>query len=105
MTIKEALTTKAENLSLSSAKIELALYEGNLDGATQYDPTTMGMALDLVYVTLLLESISISEVREDDVSIKYTNDSKGIVSAIYRKWGLVDPFAPAKPRVTQKQIW
>ncbi|MDQ1139424.1 DUF6706 family protein [Pedobacter agri] len=105
MTLKEALTTKAENLSLSSAKIELALYEANLDGATEYDAELQGMALDLVYVTLLLESISISEVREDDVSIKFTTDLKGIVSAIYRKWNLVDPFAPAKPRVTQKQIW
>ncbi|RZJ86763.1 MAG: hypothetical protein EOO20_17605 [Chryseobacterium sp.] len=105
MTIKEALTTKAENLSLSSAKIELALYEANLDGATQYNVDEYGMKLDLVYVTLLLESISVSEVREDDVSIKFTSDLRGIVSAIMRKWGLVDPFAIAKPKVTQRLIW
>ncbi|RZM22527.1 MAG: hypothetical protein EOO88_29135 [Pedobacter sp.] len=105
MTIKEALTTKAENLSLSSAKVELALYEANFDGATEYNAELQGMQLDLVYVTLLLESISVSEVREDDVSIKFTSDLKGIVSAIMRKWGLVDPFAPARPTVKQKQIW
>ncbi|RZJ90972.1 MAG: hypothetical protein EOO20_06580 [Chryseobacterium sp.] len=105
MTIKEALTTKAENLSLSSAKIDLALFEGDLNKDAQYDPKADGKALDLVYVTLLLESISVSEVREDDVSIKFSADLRGIVSSIYRKWGLVDPFAPARPTVKQKQIW
>ncbi|WP_443945599.1 DUF6706 family protein [Pedobacter sp. AW1-32] len=105
MTLKEALKTKAENLSLSSAKIELALFEGNLEKDAGYDPKTMGKAIDLVYVKLLLESISVSEVREDDVSIKYTSDLKSIVSAIMRKWDLTDPFAIAKPKVTQKQIW
>jgi len=105
MTIKEALTTKTRNLSLTSADIDLALYEAKLNGAALYDVDAMGKALDMVYMTLLLTSISVSEVREDDVSIKFTNDNKGIVSAISRKWGLVDPFATAKARVTQKQIW
>jgi len=105
MTIKEALTTKTRNLSLTSADIDLALYEAKLNGAAQYDVDAMGKALDMVYVTLLLESISVSEMKEDDVSVKFTNDNKGIVSALYRKWKMADPFAPLKPTVKQKQIW
>ena len=105
MTIKEALTTKTRNLSLTGGQIDLALLEGNLNGADSYVPATDGKALDMVYITLLLTSIAVSEVREDDVSIKFTTDNKGVVSAISRKWGLVDPFAPARPTVKQKQIW
>lgn len=105
MTIKEALTTKTQNLSLTGGQIDLALLEGKLNGAASYNPEVDGKALDMVYITLLLESISVSEIREDDVSIKFTNANKGIVSAISRKWGLVDPFAPARPTVKQRFIW
>lgn len=105
MTIKEALTTKAQNLGISESRIDLALLEGNLIGVDQYEPSTMAKDLDLVYVALLLESIGINEVREDDVSIKYTTNLKQIVSSIYLKWGMVDPYAAPIARVTQKLIW
>lgn len=105
MTIKEALKTKSENLTVSDGKLDLVLIDASLDGTLSYNPNTNGKAVDLAYVTLLLESISISELREDDVSIKYTNNLIDIVSAIYRKYGMTDPFASAKPTVKQKVIW
>ncbi|RZM10379.1 MAG: hypothetical protein EOO88_48230 [Pedobacter sp.] len=104
MTIKEALKTLSENLTVSDGKLDLALINAGLIGTTLYTPEDE-QAIDMVYVTLLLTSITISELKEDDVSIKYTADLKGIVSAIYRKWVLVDPFAIAKPKVKQVQIW
>lgn len=104
MTIKEALKTLSENLTVSDGKLDLALINAGLNGTALYTPEDE-QKVDMVYVTLLLTSITISELREDDVSIKYTADLKGIVSAIYRKWGLVDPFAIAKPKVKQVQIW
>lgn len=105
MTIKEALKTKAENLSISDGKLDLVLLEASLNGSAEYDPNLNAKKLDMVYVTLLLESISVLELKEDDVSIKYSNNYKDLVSAIYRKWDLRDPFAVAKPTVTQRNLW
>ena len=104
MTIKEALKTLSENLTVSDGKLHLALINAGLNGTTLYTPEDE-QKVDMVYITLLLTSITISELKEDDVSIKYTADLKGIVSYIMRKWGLVDPFAIAKPKVTQRLIW
>lgn len=105
MTIKEALKTLSENLTVSDGKLDLSLVNAGLNGATTYDPATHEKVVDMVYVTLLLSSISITEFKEDDVSIKYSNNLKDIVSVIYRKWGMTDPFAPLKPTVKQKLIW
>lgn len=105
MTIKEALTTKTSTLRLSSAELDLALLEAGLDGASAYNPSTQAQEVDMVWAGLLLTTIQLIEVREDDVSIKYSNNLKDIVSAIYRKWGMIDPFAIAKPSVTQVNFW
>ncbi|RYF26560.1 MAG: hypothetical protein EOO42_01275 [Flavobacteriales bacterium] len=105
MTIKEALKTLSENLTVSDGKLDLALINANLNGATTYIPATHERELDMVYLTLLLTSITLAEVREDDVSIKYAADLRGIASAYYRKWKMIDPFAPLKPTVKQKLIW
>lgn len=105
MTIKEALKTLSENLTVSDGKLDLSLLNAGLDGATQYDPEAHEKVIDMVYITLLLFSISIVELKEDDVSIKYSNNLKDIVSAMYRKWGMIDPFAPLKPTVKQVQIF
>ena len=105
MTIKEALTTKASSLRLSSAELDLALLEAGLDGASAYNHSSQAKEVDMVWAGLLLTTIQLIEVREDDVSIKYSSDLKGIYSAIMNKYGLVDPFAVAKPTVTQKFIW
>jgi len=105
MTIKEALSTKVKSLSLTSGEIDLALLEAGLDGASAYDPTAQGMEVDLVWAGFLLTTIQVTELKEDDVSIKYSNNLKDIVSAIYLKWGLVDPFAIAKPTVKQVNLW
>jgi hypothetical protein len=105
MTLKEALSTKATSLSLSAAEVELALFEAKMDGNGQYDPDTQAQQLDMVYAGLLLTAIHVTEVREDDVSIKRSGDMKGIYSAIMRRWELTDPFAIAKPSVKQKFVW
>jgi hypothetical protein len=87
MTIKEALTTKTSQLGVTPAALDLAILEADLDGSADYTPATNG--------------------KEDDVSVKYTTDLRGIYSAIMRKWGLVDPFAPVvlKPTVKQVRFW
>lgn len=105
MTIKEALKTLSENLTVSDGKLDLSLVNAGLNGASLYVPATHEKVVDMVYITLLLFSISITELREDDVSIKYSNNIKDIVSAIYRKWGMPDPYAIAKPTVKQVQIF
>lgn len=105
MTIKEALKVKSENLTVSDGKLDLVLLEASLNGAETYEPISDAQPLDMTYLTLLLESITVLEQKEDDVSIKYSNNLKDIVSAICRKYGLPDPFAVAKPTVTQRLIW
>lgn len=107
MTIKEALTTKTQTLSLSPGELDLAILEAGLDGNATYSPEVDGMKVDLVWAGLLLTTIQVTEVREDDVSIKRATDLRGIYSAIMRKWGLPDPFevVVAKPTVTQKLFW
>jgi len=105
MTIKEALITKTKNLGLTSGDLDLAILEAGLDGNATYSPSTDGMQVDLVWAGLLLSTIRIVEVKEDDVSIKWTSDLRGIYSWIMRKWGLPDPFAIAKPTVRQRLFW
>ena len=105
MTIKEALTTKVAPLSISDAALDLALLEAGLDGSSDYSPMTDGKAVDMVWAGLLLTTIQVTEVREDDVSIKWSSNLKGIYSFLMNKWGLPDPFAIAKPTVTQKLFW
>lgn len=104
MTIKQALAIKVKKLSLSSEDLDLLLEESKLIGAADYNFDLNGKDIDLAYAGLLLETIHVSEKKEDDVTIKYSTDMKGIYSAIMRKWGLVDPFAPVikKPSVRQK---
>jgi len=101
MTIKEALTLKTKSLNITSEELDLAILEAGLDGTATYHPQTDGMKVDLVWAGFLLTTIQTVEVREDDVSIKYSTNLKGIYSAIMKKWGLPDPFAPAKPTVKQ----
>ncbi|WP_285011205.1 DUF6706 family protein [Pedobacter faecalis] len=105
MTIKEALSTKTEQLTLASGALDLAILESGLDGTATYDPGTNGKDVDLVWAGLLLTVIQVTEVREDDASVKYAGNLREIYSAIMRKWGLVDPFAAAKPTVRQRVIW
>lgn len=107
MTIKEALTIKVKKLALSPEDIDLLLEESKLIGADTYDVDVNGKAVDLAYAGLLLTQIHVIEQKEDDVSIKFSTDMKGIYSAIMRKWGLPDPFAVviAKATVTQRNFW
>jgi len=105
MTIKEALTTKVAPLSISDAALDLALLEAGLDGSSDYSPSTDGKAVDMVWAGLLLTTIQVVEVKEDDVSIKYATNLRGIYSMLMLRWGLPDPFAIAKPTVTQKLFW
>jgi hypothetical protein len=104
MTIKEALEIKTRPLSLEAGVLDLAILEADLIGTAEYDPKE-GKAVDLVWIGLLLTTIRVTEVKEDDVSLKFTGDLRGIVSALCLKWGIPDPFAPAKPTVKQKLIW
>ena len=103
MTIREALTIKVKMLKLSPEDLDLLLEESKLIGTATYDVDVNGKAVDLAYAGLLLTQIHVTEQKEDDVSIKYSTDLKGIYSAIMRKWGMLDPFAiiVAKPKVTQ----
>jgi len=107
MTIKEALTIKVKKLALSSEDIDLLLEESKLVGSNTYDVDTDGKNVDLAYAGLLLTQIHVIEQKEDDVSIKFSMDMKGIYSAIMRKWGLVDPFLIIldKPTVKQVNFW
>ena len=105
MTIKEALTIKTQPLSLTPEALDLALIEAGLDGSSTYMPDTQGRSVDMVWAGLLLSTIQVTEVKEDDVSIKYATDLRGIYSWLMRKWGLIDPFAAAKPTVTQVNFW
>lgn len=105
MTIKEALTTKTQSLSLGAGVLDLAILEAGLNGSAVYTPDTDGKAVDLVWAGLLLTTIQLTEVKEDDVSIKYATDLRGIYSSIMRKWNLPDPFAPARPTVKQVRVW
>lgn len=101
MTIKEALTIKTKSLNVTSAELDLAILEAGLIGTAEYDPIADGMKVDLVWAGFLLTTIQVTEVKEDDVSLKYATDLRGIYSWIMRKWGLPDPFAQLKPTVTQ----
>jgi hypothetical protein len=107
MTIKEALATKTSNLGITPGQLDLAILEAGLDGSAAYDPAADGKAVDMVWAGLLLSTIRVIEVKEDDLSIKYTSDLKGIYSAIMRKWGMDDPFALAvvKPTVKRVSLW
>ena len=105
MTIKEALITKTAPLSLAEGVLDLAILEAGLDGNATYSPDADGMAVDMIWAGLLLTTIQVVEVREDDVSIKYATDLRGIYSWIMRKWGLPDPFLPASPTVKQVNFW
>ncbi|MEO6522242.1 MAG: DUF6706 family protein [Mucilaginibacter sp.] len=104
MTIKEALTTKTAALSLAPGVLDLEILEGGLIGTAEYNPTTDGMEVDLVWAGLLLTTIQVTELREDDISMKWSTDLRGIYSWIMRKWGLVDPFLVVIPKPTVKQI-
>lgn len=104
MTIREALTIKVKKLSLSSEEIDLLLEESKLIGAADYNYDLNGKDVDLAYAGLLLETIHVSEKREDDVAIKYSTDMKGIYSAIMRKWGLIDPFAVIVKKPSVRQV-
>lgn len=99
MTIKEVLIIelKKQNIVLTDGEINLALLKAALDGSTTYDVATNGMDTDLVFAGLLLEVIEVSELREDDVAIKYNSSRKALYSSIMRKYGLDDIFATAKP--------
>ena len=99
MTIKEALITKTEQLTLADGALDLAILEAGLDGNATYSPSTDGKAVDMVWAGLLFTTIQVTERREDDVSIKYSNNLQAMYSAIMRKWGLPDPFAIPKPTV------
>lgn len=105
MTIKEALTIKVKSLSLSEQEVDLAIADAKLIGTADYDADVNGKEVDLVWAGLLLTTIHVTEIKEDDVSIKRSTNYKDIYSAIMRKWGLPDPYAIAKPMVTQKLIW
>lgn len=105
MTIKEALTTKTSNLRITQGEIDLAILEAGLDGSSDYDPATQGKEVDMVWAGLLLTTIQLVEVKEDDVSIKYSTDLRGIYSWLMRKWGLLDPFAVVKPTVRRVSLW
>lgn len=105
MTIKEALSTKTRSLNVTSEELDLAILEAGLDGSATYSPETDGKAVDMIWAGLLLSTIQTVEVKEDDVSIKYSSDLRGIYSWIMRKWGMVDPFLPIKPTVKQRLFW
>lgn len=104
MTIKEAFAIKTKNLQLTDKDMDLYLLEAGLDGAAEYNYAAQGKVLDLTYAELLLSVIYVSEQREDDVSIKYTADLKGIYSAIMRKWNMKDPFAASRPTVKRLYV-
>lgn len=103
MTIREALINTI-SISLPAGKIDKALIDAGLNGSADYAKADE-KAIDLVWAGLLLTTIQVTEVREDDVSIKYATDLRSVYSAIMRKWGLVDPFAVAKPTVKQLNYW
>jgi hypothetical protein len=107
MTIKEALTIKTKNLGVTPEDLDLFLIEAGLNGPDTYDPESHEQKVDMVWAGLLLSVIRVVEVREDDVSIKYSTDMKGIYSWLMRKWGLPDPFLPVllKPTVRQVKFW
>lgn len=105
MTIEEALAIKTKNLTLTEGEIQLLALEAGLDGSAAYNPLTDGQKVDLAYAGLLLTIIHVTEVKEDDVSIKCSSDLRSIYSAIMRKWGLPDPFAIGAPTVRQVPFW
>lgn len=103
MTIKEALLDTV-SFDIPVGRIDKALIDAELNGAAVYTKADE-KAVDLCAAGLLLTTIQVTELKEDDVSIKYATDLRGIYSAIMRKWGLTDPFATLKPTVTQKLFW
>lgn len=103
MTIKEALIDTI-SINLPAGRIDKALIDAELNGSSDYTKADE-KAVDMVWAGLLLTTIQVTEVREDDVSIKYATDLKGIYSALMSKWGLDDPFAVARPVVKQKLFW
>lgn len=109
MTIKEALTIKLkkQKLILTDQEMDLLLEESKLIGTDNYDFDLNGKNVDLAFAGLLLETVRVTEVKEDDVSIKYSNDLKTLISSIYKKWGLEDPFAVviSKPKVKGVRLW
>lgn len=109
MTIKEALTIKLkkQKLIIDDQEMDLLLEESKLIGTADYDYDLNGMSVDLAFAGLLLETIRVTEVKEDDVAIKYSNDLKTLISFLYKKWGLPDPFevVVSKPVVRQVRVW
>jgi hypothetical protein len=106
MTIKEALNIKLkkQKLILTDEELALVLEESKLIGTADYDYDLNGKGVDLAFAGLLLETVRVTEVREDDVSIKYSNDLKTLISWLYTKWGLPDPFAVVVPKPIVKQV-
>lgn len=106
MTIKEALTIKLkkQKLVLTDEEMDLLLEESKLIGSSDYDSDVDGKKVDLAFAGLLLETVRVTEVKEDDVSIKYSNDLKTLISFLYTKWGLPDPFVVVAPKPIVRQV-
>lgn len=104
MTIKEALSSTVA-FPLPNNRVDKALIDAELDGTSDYTKASE-KAVDLAMAGLLLTLITSADETEDDVSTKLPNRDvlMKACSALYRKWGLPDPFAEVKPKPTVRQI-
>ena len=101
MTIKEALQAELSPIDIADGKLMKALSESDLEPSATYVAADHEKLVDITFAGLLMKLIAVSEEREDDLSTKYSTNYAGIISGIYKKWGLTDPYAIAKPIVRQ----
>lgn len=107
MTKKEALISII-NFTLPDNRINKALIDAGLDGTADYLKADE-RSIDLCFAGLLFTLITSADVSEDDISIKLPQRDVllKMFSALYKKWGIPDPFVTVveKPSVKQVRFW
>ncbi len=104
MTIKEALASTV-NFRLPDKRIEKALIDADLDGSSVYIKSNE-RDIDLCMAGLLLTLVTSGDWTEDDMSIKLPSRDVilSVYSALRKKWGMPDEFAPTPEQVPTVKV-
>jgi len=105
MTNKEALISLID-FTLPEGKITKALIDSDIDGDAIYSSADERI-IDLAMAGLLISYVSAKKITEGDWSIEMPSraDLISLISFLYRKHKLKDPYAPAKPSVRAVKAW
>jgi hypothetical protein len=94
MTNLEALKAKV-NYPLKDQAFEVALIDRELSPSSEYSPSNK-MAFELANADCLLVLVGSPNISEGGFSISLSDKAslRQMASAIYQKWGVVDPSNP-----------